>query len=386
MSDTSITPLNWGYAPYNRTSFQQVQQLFPTARLARGDQSPSTFGAAPADLSHVTYTGMDRNTHTLEHFIASTYTDAFLVLKDGDIVCEQYFNNMTTHSHHLLNSVSKSFVGMLAGTLVEDGVLDVQQTVASYVPELKDGAVANSPVQDVLDMTAAVRYGEDYDQAEDDFWQEAAVVGWRPQLVTPNSPRSLIDYAASLHETTQQDGEHFHYRTVLTNVAGMVVQRAAGQPLQTLLQERIWKRLGAEQDASVVVDANGFPYMGAGMSACARDLARVGEMLRNDGFYNGQQIIPAAWVQQTRDGNDNLRHLFAHSDYARMIKGGHYRNQTWANAPAGILLCIGIHGQTIHINKNTGVVIVKLSTHPKPSDLGLYGETWRALNALTEAI
>ena len=71
----------------------------------------------------MSYTGMDRQTHTLEHFIASTYTDGFLVLKDGHVVCEQYFNNMAPHSLHLLNSVSKSFVGMLAGILVAEGVL-----------------------------------------------------------------------------------------------------------------------------------------------------------------------------------------------------------------------------------------------------------------------
>ena len=235
-------------------------------------------------------------------------------------------------------------------------------------------------------MTAAVRYGEDYDNPGDDFWHEAAVVGWRPQLVSQSSPRSLVDYAASLNVREHADGEHFHYRTVLTNVVGMVVERAAGQPLQTLLQERLWQPMGPEQDATVVVDPMGFPYMGAGMSACARDLARFGELLRNDGFYNGQQIVPAAWVQQTRGGNDQLRHLFAHSDYARMIQGGHYHNQTWGDAAAGILLCVGIHGQTIHVNQNTGVVIVKLSSHPYPSDLGLFGETWRALATLTEAL
>ena len=144
--------------------------------------------------------------------------------------------------------------------------------------------------------------------------------------------------------------------------------------------------MGPEQDATVVVDPTGFPYMGAGMSACARDLARFGELLRNDGFYNGQQIVPAAWVRQTRSGSDQLRHLFSHSDYAGMIRGGHYHNQTWADASAGVLLCVGIHGQTIHVNKNSGVVIVKLSSHPDPADLGLFGETWRALGALTEAL
>jgi CubicO group peptidase (beta-lactamase class C family) len=386
VSKEGTNTANWNQPAHNRSSFQRVQQLFPTARLARGSATATDFEVAAADLSQISYTGMDRQSHTLDHFVDSTYTDAFLVLKDGVLVCEQYFNDMAPHSHHLLNSVSKSFLGMLAGIVIRDGLLDPERTVASYLPELGDSALAQSRVQDALDMTAAVRYGEDYDNAGDDFWHEAAVVGWRPQLVTPSSPRSLVDYAASLNVREHEDGEHFHYRTVLTNVVGMVVQRAAGQPLQTLLQERLWQPMGPEQDATVVVDPMGFPYMGAGMSACARDLARFGELLRNDGFYNGQQIVPAAWVQQTRSGSDQLRHLFAHSDYARMIQGGHYHNQTWGDAAAGILLCVGIHGQTIHVNQNTGVVIVKLSSHPYPSDLGLFGETWRALGVLTEAL
>ena len=387
MGTASITPANWNKAPFNRVSFQQVQQLFPTARLSRGVAPPTSlsFQASPAGLCDISYTGVDRQTHTLEHFAHHTYTDAFLVLKNGSIVFEQYFNGMAPHSHHLLNSVSKSFLGMLAGIVIHDGLLDPERTVASYLPELGDSALAQSRVQDALDMSAAVRYSENYDNAGDDFWHEAAVVGWRPQLVTPSSPRSLMDYAASLNVREHEDGEHFHYRTVLTNVVGMVVERAAGRPLQTLLQDRLWQPMGPEQDATVVVDPTGFPYMGAGMSACARDLARFGELLRNDGLYNNQQIVPAAWVQQTRSGSDQLRHLFAHSDYARMIDGGHYHNQTWGDAAAGILLCVGIHGQTIHVNQNTGVVIVKLSSHPYPSDLGLFGETWRALSVLTEA-
>ena len=238
VSKEGTNTANWNQPAHNRSSFQCVQELFPTARLARGSANVTDFEIAAADLSRISYTGMDRQSHTLDHFVDSTYTDAFLVLKDGVLVCEQYFNDMTPHSHHLLNSVSKSFLGMLAGIVIHDGLLDPERTVASYLPELGDSALAQSSVQDALDMSAAVRYGEDYDNAGDDFWHEAAVVGWRPQLVTPSSPRSLVEYAASLSVREYEDGEHFHYRTVLTNVVGMVVQRAAGQTLQRLLLKR----------------------------------------------------------------------------------------------------------------------------------------------------
>ena len=172
MSNEGTNTANWNQPAHNRSSFQRVQQLFPTARLARGSAKAADFELAAADLSQISYTGMDRQIHTLDHFVDSTYTDAFLVLKDGVLVCEQYFNDMAPHSHHLLNSVSKSFLGMLAGIVIHDGLLDPERTVASYLPELGDSALAQSRVQDALDMTAAVRYGEDYDNAGDDrrFW------------------------------------------------------------------------------------------------------------------------------------------------------------------------------------------------------------------------
>ena len=103
--------------------------------------------------------------------------------------------------------------------------------------------------------------------------------------------------------------------------------------------------MGCEHDANVVVDATGLPYMGAGMSACARDLARFGELLRNDGFYNDMQIVPASWVRDTRLGNDQVRQLFATSEYRSLLPNGHYRNQVWADPTAQEIMCIGIHGR-----------------------------------------
>ena len=122
--------------------------------------------------------------------------------------------------------------------------------------------------------------------------------------------------------------------------------------------------------------------MGAGMSACARDLARFGELLRNDGFYNGARIVPASWVRDTRLGNDQVRQLFAASEYRGLLPNGHYRNQVWADRTAQEIMCIGIHGQSIYVDRAKALVCVKLSSHPHPTDLSLYGTTYRALRAL----
>lgn len=386
MTEAAYSSANWNQPPHNRHSFQHMSALFATQTIQRSTKSAMAFEYALEDTSQLTYPVSKGATEPLQHFLDSTFTDAFLVLKEGVIVTEEYRNNMQDNTQHLLNSVSKSFVGMLAGIAVEDGLLDTSKYVSAYLPELANSAFSETTVQRALDMTAAVAYSEDYDQPKDDFWHEAAVVGWRPDLQSDSSPRSLIHYCKERSQTEQGEGERFHYRTVLTNLCTAVIERATNTPFCEFFAQRLWQPLGPEQDANVVVDPTGLPYMGAGMSACARDLARFGEMLRNDGFYNDQQILPASWVRDTRLGNDELRELFAASDYHGLLPNGHYTNQVWADRESDEIMCIGIHGQTIYIHRSKQLVCVKLSSHPYPTDLGLWGATYRALRALAAQI
>jgi len=378
----SFSSANWGYPPHNRASFQQVQQLFPTTRLAHGSGPATTLAGAPRSISDLSYTGLDGNPRTIAEMLDDTWTDAFLVVKNGEILYEDYRNNMGPDSLHLLNSVSKSFLGMLIGILVAEGAIDPAQPLTTYLPEFSSTGFRNTTVQQALDMTGAVAYTEDYADRQADFWHETAVVGWRPALVRRDSPATLFDYACNLRETEQLDGEHFHYRTVFTNVVAMAVERATNTGVATLIEQKLWQRLGPEQDACVVVDSSGFPYFGAGMNACARDLARFGQMLVQNGNYNSQQIVPAQWIRDTLEGNAELRRLYAASDYADMTPGGHYRNQMWADAANAQLMCIGIHGQTIIADQSSGVVVVKLSTHPESAEMPLFADTFAAMRML----
>ena len=382
----AYTTENWGYPPYNRRSFQHVQSLFRTTRLRRGAGPISELRMAAKNIGSLEYSGAEGQQRSLNDMLNDTYTDAFIVLKNGEILAEEYRNDMAPDSFHLLNSVTKSFVGVLTGILVAEGLLEPDEKIATYVPEFAATAFRDTTLQTALDMTAAVKFGEDYADRQADFWVESAIVGWRPALDHGQLAKTLFDHACSIVDVEQAEGTHFHYRSILTNVIAMVIERVTGRKVQNLLAERLWQKLGPEQDAVIVVDQSGFPYVGAGMSACARDLARFGQMLLNNGEYNGEQIVPASWVQQTVNGDENLRTLFAASDYAEMVPGGHYHNQLWANAEQGVMMCIGIHGQTIHINQKTGVVSVKLSTHPDSADMSIFGDTFLALNALSDKL
>jgi CubicO group peptidase (beta-lactamase class C family) len=382
----NVTAENWRLPAHNRQGFQRVQALFPTRRLKRGRGPISPLDHQTQELLAIPYNAFSGQ-RSLQQMLENTYTDAFLVMKNGSIITELYFNDMSADSHHLLNSVSKSFVGMLVGILVADGTLDTQAKITQYLPELSHSAFADTTIRHCLDMTAAVRYTEDYEDEQADFWKETAVVGWRPKLVNRHSPKTLFQFANSLNQKEQLDGQRYHYRTVLTNVLAMAIERAKGISVGDLLEQYIWQKLGAEQDAAIVVDSIGFPYLGAGMNACARDLARFGQMILANGFFHGQQVVPVTWIEDTRHADENCKQLFAESSYAAMLPGGHYRNQVWVGDPTqGILMCIGIHGQTIHINMSTGVVIVKLSSHPRPDDEFIFNDTFRGLNDLSVSL
>jgi len=376
-----VTTDNWGVAPHNRWSFQHVQELFPTCRLARGPSAALALPTQPRDVLQLSFPSADGKTTSIRDFLGAACCDALLVVHRGCVIAEHYFNGMTVSSHHLLNSVTKSFVGMLAGIAVERDQLDPSSLITRYLPELDSAAWRGTTVRHLLDMTAAARYAEDYADPLTDFWKESAVVGWRPDLVTDNTPRSLLEYARSLSVQDMENGSRFQYRTVATNVLGMVLERAMNARLATLLETEIWSRLATQHDAAIVVDRVGFPYVGAGMNATAHDLANFGLMMINDGVLDGTQVVPAAWIADTAKGDSTSKECFAraYGDFP----GWHYRNQVWvASSEPAVMLAIGIHGQLIYMDKGLNLIIVMLSSQPQPFDMNLELHTLAAVHAI----
>ena len=376
---------NWLEAPNNKESFQKVESLFESVRIRRNSQEPSKLSQKLKSLDSIQIQDMEGQNQTFQEMLTSTHTDAFIVLKDGEILFEEYFNGMKPDSFHLMNSITKSFVGMLVGVLADKGILDISDKVTKYVPELSDGSFSDTTIQSALDMSSAVKFEEDYDDPLCDFWKESAVVGWRPDLVDDSSPSSLLDFAMSLKDKEQEEVGGYHYRSVLTNVIAMVVERATSENLKVLLEKHIWQKLKTEQDAVIVVDKEGLPFAGAGMNACARDLARFGQMILNDGVHEGEQIVSKEWIDSTRTGGDGYKERFARSDHGEMLPGGHYKNYMWVVNPEE-MMCIGIYGQTIHINRNTGVVIVKFSSFPEPAEELMFANTFILLASVSNSV
>ena len=157
-------------------------------------------------------------------------------------------------------------------------------------------------------------------------------------------------------------GEAFTYRSPNTEVLGWLIARVTGKRPEVVLQERIWSRLGAEADAFIALDPSGAAVASGGLNCRLRDLARFGEMIRLQGRYNGQQIVPEAVIADIRQGGSPEE--FAPAGY-QTLPGWSYRKQWWiAHDDHGAFMARGIHGQAIYIDPKAEMVIARFASHP----------------------
>ena len=379
----SINSNNWRKHPNNEWSFQNIEKLFSTQRIKKGDQKPSKFIVKNAPIDKIEFSNLEGKKQTIRKMLANGYADSFLVLKEGKIIYEEYFNGMSQSSLHLINSISKNFLGMLTGILKENKLIDPNKKISEYVSEFRQSAFSETTLRHALDMTAAVKYDETYDNPNADFWHETSTVGWNPCLEKEN-PSNLLDYALSIEEKEQLDGSSYHYRTILTNIIAITIEAATEEKMSHLLETLIWQKLLPEQDLLMVVDNKDYPYMGAGLNACTRDLARFGQMLLQQGTFNGNSVIPASWIQETVTAGQAYKENFSKDPFGEVFPNGHYKNQTIVDKN-GCFYCLGIYGQCVYINPKYETVIVKLSSQPGPAIPELLIDSVIAMNKIASA-
>ena len=150
--------------PQSRWTLSHWREIFPTRNVSRGEGPVSALPRGEAaNLDGLTFTpiGSDK-TMTWGESLGANYTDAIVVLHRGQVVYEKYFPILPAERQHIAFSVTKSFIGTLGAMLVADGKLDPGATVTRYIPELAGSGFGDATVQQVLDMTTALDYSEDY--------------------------------------------------------------------------------------------------------------------------------------------------------------------------------------------------------------------------------
>ncbi|RWI48928.1 MAG: class C beta-lactamase-related serine hydrolase [Mesorhizobium sp.] len=375
-SSMIVPPLDWDRGPWNRWAFQHVREILPTVEVWRGNGHRGRFARKECDLDMLAVETSRGDVATLAGLLDETYTDGFLVLKEGAIAYERYFNGMTERTLHLSQSMAKSVTGTLAGILIGRGLMDPAAKVTAYLPELEQTGWDSASLQQVLDMTTGVKFSEAYTDRYSEIGQVDVASGWKP--VPPGSdpafewPRHMWELVLRLKQTTRPHGAAFEYRSIETDVIALAMERVTGKRLAELVSEEIWQKIGAEENASFTVDPAGYALADAGFSATLRDYGRFGQMI----LEQGAGIVPSEWINATRSGKHS-------ADFHPSLPRGSYRNQFWIMDPdSRTLMCKGVFGQFIIIDFEHSMVAVKLSSYPDFTNDAYSIATYRAVQAI----
>ncbi len=350
--------------PKLRWTVCHIRELMPTKQVSRGIGPSSPMAYALDDgIDSVTFTPLgSEQPMTWKKALSANYTDGILILHQGKIVYEKYFGALHEAGKHAAMSMTKSVTGLLAEILVVEGKLDDTARVSSIVPELGQSAFGTATVRQVMDMTTALDFSEDYSDPNADIWIYSKAASPLPKPADYRGPNGYFDYL----QTVKLDGDHgeaFGYKTINTDALGWMISRTTKTDFAHLLSERIWTRVGAEQDGYMTVDAKGAPFAGGGLSAGLRDLGRLGQLMLNGGELNGKRLFPEQVVNNIRAGGD--RTAFEKAGF-RTLAGGSYRSMWWVfHNEHGAYAARGVHGQTIYIDPTAQMVIVRLASHPQ---------------------
>jgi len=358
-----VTLANWRKPPFNRWAFQHVREIVPSADIPHDPGAVRELPEALVDLSDLTV-DTDRGKLSLDAFLEDSFTDAMIVLHQGRIAFQHYANGMTSATPHILMSVSKSVLGLITGVAVDQGKLDPDALVTDHVPEVGSTAYTGATIRHLLDMRAGVSFDEDYLATSGPIIQYRKSTNWNP--LEPGETAS--DLRAFYQTLTERDGEHgrpWHYVSPNPDLLAWVLERATGQRYADLASELLWRRIGAAHSAYITVDRLGAPRAAGGVCCTAPDLARLGLMFAEGGnrVVSAERLDdivaggnPKAWAEST-----------GFEDYGQLPM--RYRSQWYVlDRPSPLAFGIGIHGQSIYVDRETGFVMVKFSSQPLPLD------------------
>ncbi|HEY5338352.1 MAG TPA: serine hydrolase [Rhizomicrobium sp.] len=323
--------------------YRNIEKIFPTRTVLRGQTvSALPHDAKPFDVSYA-FGGQALDT---AGYMKATNVSGLIVIQHGRILLERYGLGRTEKDRWTSFSVGKSVTSTLIGAAIKDGYikgLDSQVTV--YLPELKGTAYDGVTVGDLITMRSGVKWNEDYSDPKSDVAQ----FGVQPKRADGEDP--IEAYMAKLPRA-HKPGTIFHYDTGETDLAGILVARATKKHLADYLSEKIWSKIGTEQDAVWMLDQGGAELGGCCISMTLRDYARFGMFFMHGGIADGKKILPDGWVEA------------ASSEQVKSDEGDLGYGYFWWIHPNGTYEAEGIFGQSIFLDPKKDLVIVTNSAWP----------------------
>ncbi|MCR2825007.1 serine hydrolase domain-containing protein [Microbacterium sp. zg.Y909] len=352
-------------------NFAHFKDLIPVQRMEPSRRPrPWPAGAAVELPGSFPFGGEHR---PVAEMLERTGSAALLILRDGEIRYEHYWHTGGPEVQWISMSVAKSFVSALVGMLVDDGTIpDIGAPISDHIAVEPGSAYDGVSIRDVLLMSSGARWNEDYSNPESD------VAKFMPAM----RPEGEGLDAFVSHMTREfEPGTLCRYNSGDTLALGMLLRAVSGRSIGDLMQEKLMDPLGAEQPGYWAIDAFGVEMAAGGLNLTARDFARLGELYRLGGEWDGARVVSEEWVR------DSTRVTAPQCSPERMAEPGEdphmgYGYQWWLPTnDHGAFSAIGVYNQFIFVDPTTKTTIVKLSANPA------YGTTTDpAVNATDENI
>ena len=294
---------------------------------------------------------------------------SLLVLKDGQIVSEDYFLGTSLDDRRISWSVAKSFLSALFGIAIEEGqITDLDAKVTNYVPKLKGTGYDDATIRNVLQMSSGVTFDEDYLDYDSDINRMGRVLALGG---------TMDGFAASIKDKDRAAGVKMEYTSIDTHVLGMVLREATGRSVIDLMQEKLVAPMGLEASPYYLTDGVGVAFVLGGLNLTTRDYVRMGQMFLQDGVLNGQQIVPKDWVRESTAASANTDADETGYGYQWWIPIG---------AAEGQFMARGIYGQYVYIDREAGVVIATTAADRKFREPGVGQQNVDIFRAIVKAL
>jgi len=332
------------------SNFINIDKIFPVSERIPSSVKPHTFSRKNFQLPDTYYfEGEELN---LEQGLLHFKTDGLIVLHKGDLLYENYWNGNRPDSQHIAFSVTKSFVSALVGIAHNEGLIDsIEDPITKYLPDFNGTGYEGVRIKDILQMSSGVKWNEDYADPNSDINRYGRTIA---------KGSSFRDFSKSL-KREKEPGTFHHYVSIDTQILGFLLAEVTGMPLKDYLYEKLWNKIGMEDEAYFIVDNDGVEMALGGLNATLRDYAKFGLLYANRGRWNGEVIVPSAWVDASHQ-----------TDAPHLLPGEHelssspwgYGLQWWVPGfPNTDFTASGIYNQYIYVDPIKNIVIAKTSSN-----------------------
>lgn len=363
-----VTLDNWRKYPFNSWSFVNVRNLIPTSPIYNNPDKEVILQKQLIDIDDLVIDHKNTS-YKLKEIFKICDTDAFLVMHKGKIKFEFYDKFTRFNTPHIIFSVSKSLTSLLTGILVEKKVININNYISHILPETKGTAYEDATVRNVLDMSIASGFIEDYTGQAEIFKKYRSSTGWDlPETNSTQTVKGLHDFLCSMPKSNQKHGKKYHYCSPHSDLLGWIIERASGENYSKIMADLLFKKAGINHEANVTVDKWGASRAAGGISVSPYDLLLLSELVRNHGSNKNGQVIPAAWIEDFVNNKNNNSYL--NQDNLERFPNGNYRSKWYQTGFKDNEYCaIGIHGQNIWINPQKEITIVRMSSASDPINI-----------------